>query len=133
MVLSLASLFLILVPWNAALWWQLRRLSLAIELDCDRRVVSSLGDAHAYGKLLLAVAQASSRGMGPRLQPALVGRAGMLERRLTALLAPAPLRLAQRLLLPASAIALLALVLTMPHPVLSSHAHAAPARSNASR
>ena len=124
MVLSLASLSLILLPWNAALWWQLRRLSLAIEMDCDRRVVSSLGDAHAYGKLLLTVAQASTRGTGPRLQAALVGRAGMLERRLTALLAPAPLRLAQRLLLPVSAIALLVLVLTMPHPVLSSHAHA---------
>ena len=124
MVLSLASLSLILLPWNAALWWQLRRLSLAIEMDCDRRVVSSLGDAHAYGKLLLTVAQASTRGTGPRLQAALVGRAGMLERRLTALLAPAPLRLAQRLLLPVSAVALLVLVLTMPHPVLSSHAHA---------
>jgi beta-lactamase regulating signal transducer with metallopeptidase domain len=124
MILSLASLSLILLPWNAALWWQLRRLSLAIEMDCDRRVVSSLGDAHAYGKLLLTVAQASTRGTGPRLQAALVGRAGMLERRLTALLAPAPLRLAQRVLLPVSAIALLVLVLTMPHPVLSSHAHA---------
>jgi hypothetical protein len=124
MVLSLASLSLILLPWNAALWWQLRRLSLAIEMDCDQRVVSSLGDAHAYGKLLLTVAQASTRATGPRLQAALVGRAGMLERRLTALLAPAPLRLAQRLLLPVSAVALLVVVLTMPHPVLSSHAHA---------
>jgi beta-lactamase regulating signal transducer with metallopeptidase domain len=124
MVLSLASLSLILLPWNAALWWQLRRLSLAIEMDCDRRVVSSLGDALAYGKLLLTVAQASTRGTGPRLQAALVGRTGMLERRLTALLAPAPLRLAQRLLLPVSATALLVLVLAMPHPVLSSHAHA---------
>jgi beta-lactamase regulating signal transducer with metallopeptidase domain len=124
MVLSLASLSLILLPWNAALWWQLRRLSLAIEMDCDRRVVSSLGDALAYGKLLLTVAQASTRGTGPRLQAALVGRTGMLERRLTALLAPAPLRLAQRLLLPVSAVALLVLVLAMPHPVLSSHAHA---------
>jgi beta-lactamase regulating signal transducer with metallopeptidase domain len=123
-LLSLASLFLILAPWNAALWWQLRRLSLAIELDCDRRVVSSLGDAQAYGRLLFTVAQASSHETGPRLQAALVGRTGMLERRLTALLAPAPLRLAHRLLLPLSALALLVLVLTMPHPVLSSHAHA---------
>ena len=117
-----ASLLLILVPWNLALWWQLRRLSLAVEMDCDDRVVRALGNAPAYGSLLLKVAEAGSRG--PRLQPALLGGAGTLERRLTRLVAPAPLRLAQRLLLPAMALALLTLVLYMPHPVLEKpHAH----------
>jgi hypothetical protein len=42
----------------------------------------------------------------------------MLERRLTVLLAPTPLRHAQRLLLPVLALGLLALVLSMPHPVI---------------
>jgi len=28
------------MPWNVALWWQLSRLRLAIELDCDARVIA---------------------------------------------------------------------------------------------
>ena len=123
-LLFLASLTIILMPWNLAMWWQLRRLCLAIEMDCDNRVVNGLGDAPAYGELLLKVAQASSRG--PRLQPALLGGMGTLERRLTALLAPTPLRQFQRFLLPAAVLALLFVVLVMPHPVLGAgHAHAA--------
>ena len=114
-LLFVASLSLLLLPWNLALWWQLRRLRLAVEMDCDRRVVASLGDANAYGALLLKVAQAASRG--PRLQPALLGGVGMLEHRLTVLLAPTPLRHLQRFLIPALALALLFLVLSMPHPV----------------
>jgi beta-lactamase regulating signal transducer with metallopeptidase domain len=119
-LLFAASLTLILLPWNLSLWWLLRRLRLAVEMDCDNRVVSALGDANAYGELLLKVAVASSRG--PRLQPALLG-VGELERRLKMLLSPTPMRRAQRYLLPALAIALLALVLSMPHPVLSHSAH----------
>jgi bla regulator protein BlaR1 len=115
LLLFVASLTLILVPWNVALWWQLRRLRLAVEMDCDNRVVSALGDANAYGELLFKVAQAASRG--PRLQPAFLG-AGMLERRLIALVAPTPLRHVQQYLLPAVALGLLVLVLAMPHPVL---------------
>jgi beta-lactamase regulating signal transducer with metallopeptidase domain len=122
-LLFLASLTLLLMPWNLAMWWQLRRLCLAIEIDCDNRVVNGLGDATAYGELLLKVAQASSRG--PRLQPALLGGIGSLEHRLTALLAPTPLRQVQRILLPAAVLALLFVVLVMPHPVLGhGHAHA---------
>jgi beta-lactamase regulating signal transducer with metallopeptidase domain len=115
-LLLFASLTLLLMPWNPALWWQLRRLSLAVEMDCDNRVVSALGDATAYGELLLKVARVASRG--PRLQPALLGGVGMLEHRLTVLLAPTPLRHVQRLLLPALALGLLVVVLRMPHPVL---------------
>lgn len=128
-LLFLGSLAVILLPWNAALWWQLRRLSLAVEMDCDRRVVSTLGDPHAYGSLLLAVAQASNRG--PRLQPALLGGTGMLERRLSQLLAPAPLRVAQRLMLAAAASLLFYVVVVTPHPVIASPAHAhAPTNSS---
>jgi hypothetical protein len=121
-LLFVASLPLILMPWNLAMWWQLRRLCLAVEMDCDNRVVSGLGDAAAYGELLLKVALASSRG--PRLQPALLGGVGTLERRLTVLLAPTPLRHVQRFLLPALALGLLAIVLLMPHPVLTHGSHA---------
>jgi bla regulator protein BlaR1 len=121
-LLFFASLSLLLMPWNLALWWQLRRLCLAIEIDCDDRVVSALGDAPAYGELLLKVAQAASHG--PRLQPAFLGGMGSLERRLTALLAPTPLRHLQRFLLPTFALGLLFVVAWMPHPILGSHAHA---------
>lgn len=119
-LLFFASLLVILAPWDIALWWQLRRLSLAVEMDCDQRVIATLGDPQAYGNLLVAVAQASSRGR--RLQPALLGATGMLEHRLTVLLAPAPVRLVQRLVLPVIASVLLVVVLTTRHPVLG-HVH----------
>lgn len=122
LLLFVASSFIVLMPWNVALWWNLRRLRLAVEMDCDNRVVAKLGNANAYGELLLKVAQAGSRG--PRLQPALLG-AGMLERRLTALLAPTQLKQLQKFLLPATAAILLLVVLWMPHPVTGSHKHSA--------
>ena len=115
LVLFIASLPLILMPWNLAYWWILRRLCLAVEMDCDNRVVGALGDAHAYGELLLRVGEAGSRG--PRLQPAFLGM-GMLEHRITQLAAPTRLRRAQKVLVPCLILALLALVAWMPHPVL---------------
>jgi beta-lactamase regulating signal transducer with metallopeptidase domain len=121
LLLFVASLPLILMPWNLAMWWLLRRLCLAVEVDCDNRVVAALGDARAYGELLLKVAEAGSHG--PRLQPAFLGGAGSLERRLTELLAPTPLRRVQRYLVPAAAVALFLLVLWMPHPILAGDSH----------
>lgn len=123
-LLFLASLFIVLAPWNLAMWWQLRRLRLAVEMDCDNRVVGALGDANAYGELLFKVAQASSHG--PRLQPALLGM-GMLEHRLTKLLAPTQLRRVQRMMLAAVVCVLLFVVVSMPHPVAGHgpHAHVA--------
>jgi beta-lactamase regulating signal transducer with metallopeptidase domain len=115
-LLLVASLSLLLLPWNVPLWWQLRRLRLAVEMDCDDRVVAALGDAPAYGSLLLRVAEAASRG--PRLQPALLGGAGSLERRLAALLAETPRGTVRRLAAATIAVALLAVVLALPHPVL---------------
>ena len=124
-----ASLPILLMPWNLAMWWQIRRLCLAVEMDCDNRVVAALGDAPAYGELLLTVAQAASRG--PRLQPAFLGGMGSLERRLTALVAPAPLRRVQRFMLPALAIGLLFLVAWMPHPILGPHCNSSSAIASA--
>ena len=115
-LLLVASLPLLLMPWNLAMWWHLRRLSLAVELDCDNRVVNALGDAPAYGELLLTVATAASRA--PRLQPAFLGGAGSLERRLRALVSPTPLRRAQKFLLPVLTVALVFIVVWMPHPIL---------------
>ncbi|HEY9227610.1 MAG TPA: M56 family metallopeptidase, partial [Gemmatimonadaceae bacterium] len=46
-------------PWNAALWWIARRVRLAIEIDCDARVIRAVGGAraHAYGLMLLSVGE----------------------------------------------------------------------------
>jgi bla regulator protein BlaR1 len=114
LLLFIASLTGVLMPWNLPIWWQLRRLWLAVEMDCDKRVVAALGDARAYGEMLLRVAEAGSRG--PRLQPALLG-VGMLERRITELVAPSTRTLAVRVLASATAVALLYVVLMLPHPV----------------
>ena len=108
---------LVLAPWNVALWWQLRRLGLAIEVDCDHRVVAALGDAPTYGELLFKIAEARSRG--PRMQPGFLGE-GMLEQRLKLLLAPAHVSRFMRYLMPAIAIGLLFVVLSTPHPRLRS-------------
>ncbi|MGH7469509.1 MAG: M56 family metallopeptidase [Longimicrobiales bacterium] len=55
-LLALAPILIVLFPWNPALWWQLRRLRLAIELDCDARVLRGGVSALAYGSMLLDVA-----------------------------------------------------------------------------
>src|SRR5690606_19455117 len=40
MILLGALLLVAAMPWNPALWWQLRRLRAAIEVDCDARVLA---------------------------------------------------------------------------------------------
>lgn len=49
-------------PWNAPVRWMLRRLRLAIEIDCDRRVIEAIGGAKRYGRALL---DASERFAAP--------------------------------------------------------------------
>lgn len=77
-----AGIFLTaLTPWNPALWWQLQRLRLAVEGDCDGRVLARGVPRRRYGDLLLGVA-AEARGFFP-LASALSERGGAyLERRL---------------------------------------------------
>jgi beta-lactamase regulating signal transducer with metallopeptidase domain len=60
-LLALAGVCAVVVmPWNPALWWQLSRLRLAIELDCDARVIArKAGDAIAYSRLLVSVGERS--------------------------------------------------------------------------
>lgn len=52
-----ATGLLVLMPWNPALWWQYRRLRLAVEIDCDARVLRRHPDVARYGALLLDVAR----------------------------------------------------------------------------
>lgn len=57
LLLSLAWIAAALLPWSPFVWLQLRRLRLAVELDCDARVLRGGHDLAAYGGLLLRVGE----------------------------------------------------------------------------
>jgi len=84
-----AALATALVPWNAAIWWMARRIRLAVELDCDSRVVATAGDAERYSKLLLLIAQ---RQTHTGLVPMLAESSAHLGRRIAAMNGPRPSR-----------------------------------------
>jgi TonB family protein len=56
-LLLAASVAVVLFPWNAALWTIAYRLRLALEIDCDARVLAGGGDPVRYGRLLLLFAR----------------------------------------------------------------------------
>ncbi len=56
-LLGLAWLLVVIAPWNLPLWWQLKRLRFAMEVDCDARVLRRGEKAVNYGEVLLAVGQ----------------------------------------------------------------------------
>ena len=60
-LLWIAAFVVALVPWNPVVWWIARRLRLAIEIDCDARVLAGAPDVRAYGELLLLAARRSTR------------------------------------------------------------------------
>lgn len=60
LLLSIGWFLVIAAPWNAAVWYMLSRLRLAIELDCDARVLRRGAAPRAYGSLLIEVAQNAS-------------------------------------------------------------------------
>jgi TonB family protein len=78
---------LALVPWNLGVWWIARRLRLAVELDCDARVLRTDDDSRRYSRLLLFIAQRQSQ---TRLAPMLAESNSHLSRRITAMHAPRP-------------------------------------------
>lgn len=83
-LLLLSAALIALVPWNPALWLQARRLRLAIELDCDARVLRSHPRPERYGLLLLAIAQRRTAGTS-LLAAALTEPTSNLERRINAM------------------------------------------------
>jgi TonB family protein len=86
-LLLLATVALVLVPWNPALWWQVRRLRLAVEVDCDARVLRDRSSLRTYGRLLIEVGQVTSRTLVP-IAPFSRSRS-LLERRIRILAGPA--------------------------------------------
>ncbi|MDQ8162949.1 MAG: M56 family metallopeptidase [Gemmatimonadota bacterium] len=55
LLLLAACLAVALMPWNPIAWFALARLRLAIELDCDRRVLGTGASTRQYGQLLIAL------------------------------------------------------------------------------
>lgn len=83
LLLGAGSLLVALVPWHPAAWWILARLRLAIELDCDARVLRKGVPARTYGTLLIDLAD---RCTGFRVgATALADEGSHLERRLLAM------------------------------------------------
>ena len=72
-----------LLPWHPAVWWAASRLRLAIELDCDARVLHRGVPVRHYGSLLIDIAgQCAGHRVGAL---ALADRPSHLERRLLAM------------------------------------------------
>jgi beta-lactamase regulating signal transducer with metallopeptidase domain len=85
-LLAFGCIAVALVPWNVAAWWIFARLRLAVELDCDARVLSRNVSRRSYGELLIDLAEHCS---GLRVgAPALAGDASHLQQRLLAMQRP---------------------------------------------
>jgi hypothetical protein len=83
LMLSGACLAAAIVPWHPAVWVMLSRLRLAIELDCDARVLKQGVPARTYGALLIDLAgQCAGFTVGAT---ALADEGSHLERRLLAM------------------------------------------------
>ena len=78
---------LALVPWNPGVWWIARRLRLAIELDCDARVLRASADRERYARLLILIAQRQARNA---IATMLVARTSDLTRRISGMNASRP-------------------------------------------
>lgn len=100
------SIALVLEPWNAALWFVSRRLRLALEIDCDSRVLAAGADPARYGRLLLWMAHGRT---AMSLAPTLAAPPSHLDRRIAAMRTrharPRPLQLVAAALLVAVGLA----------------------------
>jgi beta-lactamase regulating signal transducer with metallopeptidase domain len=90
LLLFMAAFATMLFPWNAALWLLVRRLRLAIEIDCDRRVLRVSPIEREYGMLLLTVG--ARRAEPLPFAASLAERRGrpFLERRIKAMTSTSP-------------------------------------------
>ena len=90
LLLLSACVAVALMPWNPIAWFALARLRLAIELDCDRRVLGTGASTRQYGQLLIELSSHVPRLMHGGVartplaltSPAFSYNASHLERRL---------------------------------------------------
>lgn len=83
LLLGGACLCTILFPWHPAVWYLTNRVRLAIELDCDARVLRGGASPRSYGALLIDMAARQSAVRIGAL--ALVDGPSHLERRIRAM------------------------------------------------
>ena len=83
-LLFMSTVAVALMPWNVALWIQARRLRLAVEMDCDARVLRAHPSTERYGLLMLTIAQRRSIAP-PVFAPMLSEPTSHLERRILAM------------------------------------------------
>lgn len=83
-----AALATVVMPWNPVVWWMAARLRLAVEIDCDARVLAAgpqtPEDVARYGELLLAVATRRPQ-LTAGVTAALIESSSTLSRRITAM------------------------------------------------
>ncbi len=70
-VLFTGAVAVAVLPWNPVVWWMVRRLRLAVEQDCDARVLARHPGVRRYADLLLMAA--SRHGLASRLLAAHFG------------------------------------------------------------
>lgn len=56
LLLALSAICVALLPWHPVAWWLASRLRLAVELDCDGRVLSRGAPVRDYGEMLVRLA-----------------------------------------------------------------------------
>lgn len=79
----------VVMPWNPMVWMLYSRLQLAIEVDCDARVLADATSPRPYGELLISLCERPTvRPMHP-LSPAFANHHTHLERRLDSMTRPA--------------------------------------------
>ncbi|MEO8481145.1 MAG: M56 family metallopeptidase [Acidobacteriota bacterium] len=123
-----AELAVAAMPLNPVAWWMRARLRVAIEIDCDARVLAGKSgspqtpsaEVEIYGELLLTVA--SHPATRPtRFVPALIERPSMLRKRILAM-RPSTYRFLRSRLIAASLIgaSLVAAAIVLPTPSLNA-------------
>ena len=117
LLLAAAVLTVVIAPWNVFNWLFLKRLHLAVEMDCDQRVLRAHPDARCYAALLLDVAERVLPSVMPAA--AFVEHGASLETRLKAITEtqkpPQWLRVSSGL---AASVALVAAACVMPRPIV---------------
>jgi len=135
LLLAAALVALVALPWLLPLWLVVVRLRLAVESDCDRRVLRAHPDAVRYGRLLVDVAERALTLGTPAARwrvataPALLDPPRVLETRIRDLVTPTPGRGAgvRAAALLAAAASAAALACMTPRPTEDSHVAARPA------
>jgi len=122
-LLAFSALVVGLTPWNPFVWYMLRRLGQAVELDCDRRVLAERPDMRAYAALLLSVASRGQTSLLPVI--GLAASASSLEQRFRSMTTKPTRNRGYRLISALAVVTLLILATAMiPRPIRGAQGNA---------